>query len=89
MIELMHGCGTNTFTNSRTNMLGNQNSIWDFSLIDNSTFDRVAQTYCFRVARNNYLVLQIAQYPQINTAALDDVVIRGGGQINGGTHTNN
>ncbi|HVZ11943.1 MAG TPA: hypothetical protein VG965_02845 [Patescibacteria group bacterium] len=76
---------SNNFTNSRTNMLGGQTSIWDFSLIDNTTFDRVAQTYCFRVARSNNLVLQIGIYPQINTAALNDVTVNGGTLIRGQT----
>lgn len=80
---------SNNFTNSRTNMVGNQVGIWDFSLIDNTPFDRIAQSYCFRVARSNDLVLQLDIYPQINTAAQDDVVIQGGSEINGGTHTNN
>lgn len=80
---------SNNFTNSRTNLLGDQTSIWDFSLIDNTPYDRIAQTYCFRVARSNDLVLRIGIYPQISTAALDDVLIQGGTQIDQGTAINN
>ena len=80
---------SNNFTNSRTNMAGDQVSLWDFALIDNTAFDRVAQNYCFRVARENDLVLRIGIYPQISTAAVDDVLIQGETQIDGGTSINN
>lgn len=78
----------NNFTNSRTNMLGDRTAIWDFSLIDNTGYDRIAQTYCFRVARSNDVVLRIGLYPQISTAAVDDVLFQGGTLIQGGTSTN-
>lgn len=80
---------SNNFTNSRTNISADQNSIWDFSLIDNTTYDRIAQTYCFRVARSNDVVLRIGLYPQMSTAALPDVLIQGGSLIQGGTRINN
>ena len=80
---------SNNFTNSRTNMAGDQTGIWDFSLIDNTNYDRVAQTYCFRVARSNDLVLRIGIYPQMSTAAVDDVLIQGRTDINQGTAINN
>jgi hypothetical protein len=76
---------SNPFTNSRTNIIGGETSIWDFSLIDNTTFDRVAQTFCFRIARSNGLVLTITKYPQLTTAALNDVKVQGGTLIKGGT----
>ncbi len=76
------------FTNSVSAMSNDQVALWDFSLIDNTTFDRIAQTYCFRVARasgSNRLPLRVNVYPQINTAAESDVLIRGGSLIQGGT----
>lgn len=76
---------SNNFTNSVSAMTGDQVGKWDFSLIDNTTFDRTPQTFCFRVARSNNLVLQIEKYPQINTAAVSDVLIQGGSTIQGGT----
>jgi len=79
---------SNTFTNSRTNILGNQTSIWDFSLIDNTTFDRTAQTFCFRIVRDNGgnpLPLRVNIYPTLNTAALNDVQVQGGTLIQGNT----
>lgn len=79
----------NNFTNSVTTIAGDELGLWDFSLIDNSTYDRVGQTFCFRVARSNDVVLQIGNYPQISTAAVDDVLIQGGSQIDQGTAINN
>jgi hypothetical protein len=76
------------FTNSVSAMSNDRVALWDFSLIDNTDFDRIAQTYCFRVARasgTNRLPLRIQIYPQINTAAESDVLIRGGSLIQGGT----
>jgi len=75
----------NNFTNSAADMPGDRPGLWDFSLIDNTTYDRVGQTYCFRVARSNDLILQIGLYPQITTAAIVDVLIRGDTQIRQGT----
>ena len=66
-------------------MQGDQVGIWDASLVDNTTFDRVAQNFCFRVARRNDLVLQIGGYPQITTASIPDVLIKGGTLIQGGS----
>lgn len=79
----------NNFTNSVSTIDGDELGLWDFSLIDNTTFDRQAQTYCFRVARSNDVVFQIGLYPQISTAAVDDVLIQGGSEINQGTSINN
>lgn len=76
---------SNNFTNSVSAMSGDQVGEWDFSLVDNTTYDRTAQSFCFRVTRSNNLVLQIAKYPQINTAAISDVLIQGGSLIQGGT----
>ena len=78
-----------TFTNSVSSIPADQLGMWDFSLIDNTTYDRVAQTFCFRVSRNNNVVLKILKYPQISTAALPDVIIQGGSLIQGGTRINN
>ena len=75
----------NNFTNSASAMAGDQVGLWDFSLVDMTTYDRNAQSFCFRVARSNDLVLQIAKYPQINTAAISDVLIKGGSRIQSGT----
>ena len=75
----------NNFTNSVAAMSGDEVAKWDFSLIDSTTFDRIPQTFCFRVARSNDLVLQILKYPQITTFAISDVEIRGGSTIQGGT----
>ncbi|HSW88865.1 MAG TPA: hypothetical protein VLG12_06910 [Candidatus Saccharimonadales bacterium] len=74
----------NTFT-TNTNVSGGNVGLFDFSLIDNTTFDRTAQSYCFQVARSNGLVLKINGYPQMTTAALNDVLIQGGSLIQGGT----
>lgn len=75
-----------TFTNSVSAMPGDQVGKWDFSLVDNTTFDATTSTFCFRVVRDsNNLVLQIATYPRITTAALNDVLIQGGSFIQGGT----
>jgi hypothetical protein len=74
----------NTFT-TVNNVSNDQLGLFDFSLIDNTTFDRNAQSFCFRVARSNGLVLQIGLYPQIRTASVPDVLIRGGSLIQGGT----
>ena len=79
----------NNFTNSVVAIAADELGFWDFSLIDNTAFDREAQTFCFRVARSNDVVLQIGIYPQIATAAVDDVLIQGGTQIDGGTSINN
>ena len=79
----------NNFTNSVSTIDGDELGLWDFSLVDNTTFDRVGQTFCFRVARSNDVVLRIGLYPQISTAAVDDVLIQGGTQINQGTSINN
>lgn len=80
----------NDFTNSVSAIAAETEvGLWDFSLIDNTTFDRVAQTYCFRVARTSNVVLQIGVYPQISTASVDDVLIQGGSQIDQGTAVNN
>lgn len=79
----------NNFTNSVSTIAGDELGLWDFSLVDNTTFDRVAQTFCFRVARSNDVVLQIGIYPQISTAAVDDVLIQGGTDILPGTAINN
>ncbi len=76
---------SNPFTNSTAQINGDQVGEWDFSLLDNTTYDRTAQAFCFRVARSNDLVLQIGKYPQINTAAISDVKIQGGSRIQGGT----
>jgi hypothetical protein len=74
----------NTFTTAN-NVSNDQLGLFDFSLIDNTTFDREAQNFCFRVARGNGLVLRIGLYPQIRTASVPDVLIRGGTLIQGGT----
>jgi hypothetical protein len=79
----------NNFTNTVSQIDADELGLWDFSLVDNTTYDRVAQTYCFRVARSNDIVLQIGLYPQIATAALPDVLIQGGTLIEGGTRINN
>jgi hypothetical protein len=79
----------NNFTNSVAAIAADELGLWDFSLIDNTNFDRTAQTYCFRVARSNGIVLQIGVYAQISTAAVDDVLIQGGTEINQGTSINN
>jgi len=80
----------NNFTNTVSAIAAETEvGLWDFSLIDNTSFDREAQTFCFRVARSNDVVLQIGIYPQIATAAVDDVLIQGGTQIDGGTSINN
>lgn len=80
----------NNFTNSVSAITAEtETGLWDFSLVDNTAYDRVAQTYCFRVARSNDVVLQIGVYPQMSTAAVDDVLIQGGTQIDGGTSINN
>jgi hypothetical protein len=80
---------SNPFTNSRTNIGGNQGSIWDFSLKDNTAYDRIAQTFCFRVVRTNAgvdgIVLKIGKYPTLTTAAVNDVLIQGHSRIQGGT----
>lgn len=75
----------NPFTNTVAAINGDQLGMWDFSLIDNTTYDRNAQTFCFRIARSNDVVLQIDIYPQISTAAVADVLIQGGSLIQGGT----
>jgi hypothetical protein len=83
-----NGANALLFTNSVSAMSGDQVALWDFSLIDNTDFDRIAQTYCFRVARasgTNRLPLRIQIYPQINTAAESDVLIRGGTLLQGET----
>ncbi len=80
----------NNFTNSVASITADtQVGLWDFSLVDNTSFDRTAQTYCFRVARTSNVALRIGIYPQISTAAVDDVLIQGGTQINQGTSINN
>jgi hypothetical protein len=79
----------NNFTNSVSSVPADQLGLWDFSLIDNTTYDRVAQTFCFRIARSNDVVLQIGLYPQVSTAALPDVIIQGGTLIQGGVRINN
>lgn len=77
--------GTNPtyFTNSVAAIPADQLGEWDFSLIDNTTYDRNAQTFCFRVARTSNVVLQTDIYPQISTAALSDVIIQGNAYIQG------
>lgn len=75
----------NNFTNSVSSIPADELGEWDFSLIDNTTFDRVGQTFCFRVARSSDVVLQIGIYPQISTAALNDVTVQGGTYIRPGT----
>lgn len=79
----------NNFTNSVASIAGDELGMWDFSLIDNTPFDRISQTYCFRVARTSNVVLRIGLYPQISTASVDDVLIQGGTDINQGTAINN
>jgi hypothetical protein len=76
---------SNTFTNSVIAMAGSEVGKWDFSLIDNTTYDRSAQTFCFRVTRSNGLVLSPDIYPQITTASVLDVLILGGTDIIQGT----
>jgi hypothetical protein len=77
----------NNFTNSVTDMAGDEVAKWDFSLVDNTTYDRVAQTFCFRVVRSGStdLPLRVGIYPQMTTAALADVLIQGGSNIRQGT----
>lgn len=76
----------NPFTNSVSAMTGDQVALWDFSLVDNTLYDRESQTFCFRVVRDgSNLVLKINQYPQISTFAEADVRIQGGSRIQGGT----
>jgi len=75
----------NTFTTNAA-VSGTNVGLFDFSLVDKTTFDRIAQTYCFRVTRsNNNLPLQVLKYPQIITAAINDVLIQGRSTIQGGT----
>lgn len=75
-----------TFTNTVSAMSADQVGKWDFALVDNTTFDATSQSFCFRVVRDsNNLVLQIATYPKITTAALNDVLIQGGSLIQGAT----
>ncbi len=79
----------NNFTNTVASIGADELGMWDFSLVDNTTFDRDSQTYCFRVARTSNVVLRIGIYPQISTAAVDDVLLQGGSDINQGTSINN
>ncbi len=79
----------NNFTNTVASIAADELGLWDFSLIDNTPFDRISQTYCFRVARTSDVVLQIGVYPQISTLAVDDVSIEGGTDILPGTAINN
>ncbi|HSX09209.1 MAG TPA: hypothetical protein VLF93_03590 [Candidatus Saccharimonadales bacterium] len=74
----------NTFTTNSA-VSGDNVGLFDFSLVDKTTFGRTAHTFCFRVKRSSGIVLQIGNYPQITTAALNDVLIQGGSQIRGGT----
>ncbi len=74
----------NTFTTNAA-VAGTNVGEFDFSLIDKTTFGRIAHTYCFRVARSTGVVLKVDFYPQITTAALNDVLIQGGSKIQGGT----
>jgi hypothetical protein len=74
----------NTFT-TNTNTSGTNVGLFDFSLIDKTTFGRSATTFCFRVKRSTGVILKIGNYPQITTASQNDVEIDGGSQINGGT----
>lgn len=73
------------FTNSVSAMAGDQVGLWDFSLVDNTTYDVNPQTFCFRVSRSNGIILQIDKYPQISTASVNDVLIQSGSLIQSGT----
>lgn len=73
------------FTNSVSAMSADQVGLWDFSLVDNTTFDVNPQTFCFRVIRSNGIVLQIDKYPQISTASINDVLINSGTIIQSGS----
>jgi hypothetical protein len=79
----------NNFTNTVAQIDAEELGMWDFSLVDNTAFDRISQTFCFRVARTSDVVLQIGVYPQISTLAVDDVLIQGGTDIDPGTAINN
>jgi hypothetical protein len=74
----------NTFT-TNTATSGTNVGLFDFSLVDKTTFGRSASTFCFRVKRSTGVVLKIGNYPQITTASLNDVQVNGGTNINGGT----
>jgi hypothetical protein len=74
----------NTFT-TNTATSGTNVGLFDFSLIDKTTFGRSATTFCFRVKRSTGVILKIGNYPQITTASQNDVEIDGGSTINGGT----
>jgi hypothetical protein len=74
----------NTFTTTSATS-GTNVGLFDFSLVDKTTFGRSATTFCFRVRRSTGVILKIGNYPQITTASLNDVQINGGSQINGGT----
>lgn len=74
----------NTFTTNNATS-GTNVGLFDFSLIDKTTFGRSASTFCFRVKRSTGVVLKIGNYPQITTASLNDVEIFGGSTIQGGT----
>jgi len=74
----------NTFTTTSATS-GTNVGLFDFSLVDKTTFGRTAHTYCFRVRRSTGVILKIGNYPQITTASQNDVQINGGSQINGST----
>jgi len=71
---------TTTSATSGTNV-----GLFDFSLVDDTTFGRTAHTFCFRVRRSTGVILKIGNYPQITTASQNDVQINGGSTIQGGT----
>ena len=74
----------NVFTTNNATA-GTNVGLFDFSLIDKTTFGRSATTFCFRVKRSTGVVLKIGNYPQITTASQNDVQINGGSTIQGGT----
>jgi hypothetical protein len=76
---------SNTFTDSQVAIGANEIGKWDFSLHDNTVYDRTAQTFCFRVVRSNGTLIRSPDYPQITTAGISDVLIQGHSLIRQGT----
>ena len=72
----------NNFTNSSTKIVGGQDGLWDFSLVDNGASDNMA--YCFRIVESDGTVLTTySVVPQVTMAssAVISVVLTSDGTV--------